>query len=952
MKIVIFCLLSLGIGVGVNLGAQTSPTEPAPAQHEVSTIVSTGSGFDVLTATVSRNVADLQIAGSVGKRPLHWTRHYRSDIGKWADDWLYSADVQNRTYIYVTFPETPGTRVEFTSPQTHGIPGESAYRSGTTNTWRPERLFVSADIRTFRLVLADGSTVSFESLGAYSQTAGCYVGRARPTTLSDPHGLSVNYSYGSDGVSQLTDATGRWLKFFYSPAGAEAGSFSNTRVLSRVEGSDGQWVEYDWFEVKETVPYPTGGTNLYGGGRPYIKRARYADGLSATYSYGIQFTSRLVFEPEGYDPFGNWHPEQYITVWDWQGILREARDCRALHTIQSVRYSYPLNTSEFRGCIDAEIDPDSGRTITSISEAALGPQPASRIETRNGGSRRKFSFLFSGLNGVASGPLLEETDFIESSPGTWPNKKKLEYTEIRGLGRSLTAITDERGFITRFQVESVLGRTIRVTHPDNSYQSYTYSSVSDPYFIKSSTDELGRVTTYQRLGNGLISQIDYPDGSNEGWTYNSFNQPTVHRLRNGANEWFEYDSAGRLLKHWLPSFVGQVVSESYTYYPAGHPWMDRVKTFTDARGNATTYEYDHKFINGVESSELCPGRGLISKIINPDNTYQSMGHNAAGLKIWEENELRQRTSDEFDSYNRVIKHTDPLGQATVTTYQIDGSSTSLSSVTLPSGRRTEFRCDANLRRTEEIAAPGTPDESHIWYSYDAGGNIITQTQQADGGNRVTSYAYDSRNRKTTEYAPLGRTTDLGYDEVGNVIWQHYPDGTSVAKEYNSMNQVIRATDEMSRVTVYTYYPSGNLEWTIDAKNNGYRYEYDASNRMTLFWLTNPDQTGFDYEQTTYDSVGNIAGFRNRSGTLKTFTYDNRNREKSVTWNDGITPSISTDYDNAGRIVQRSNSTSTLSYRYDAAGRLIEERQALAGGPTSTITYEYDADGNRTKLSKR
>jgi hypothetical protein len=47
----------------------------------------------------------------------------------------------------------------------------------------------------------------------------------------------------------------------------------------------------------------------------------------------------------------------------------------------------------------------------------------------------------------------------------------------------------------------------------------------------------------------------------------------------------------------------------------------------------------------------------VTKITHADSTYQSFSHDAYGNKLWEENELRQRTSYTYDNYNRVLTAT-------------------------------------------------------------------------------------------------------------------------------------------------------------------------------------------------------------------------------------------------------------------------------------------------------
>ena len=59
-----------------------------------------------------------------------------------------------------------------------------------------------------------------------------------------------------------------------------------------------------------------------------------------------------------------------------------------------------------------------------------------------------------------------------------------------------------------------------------------------------------------------------------------------------------------------------------------------------------TYEYDLSPNN--------TSRGLVTKIQHADGKYQSFFYDAYGNKLWEENELRKRTTYTYDDYNRVL----------------------------------------------------------------------------------------------------------------------------------------------------------------------------------------------------------------------------------------------------------------------------------------------------------
>ena len=113
-------------------------------------------------------------------------------------------------------------------------------------------------------------------------------------------------------------------------------------------------------------------------------------------------------------------------------------------------------------------------------------------------------------------------------------------------------------------------------------------------------------------------------------------------------------------------------------------------------------------------------------------------------------------------------------------------------------------------------------------------------------------------------------------------------------------------------------------------------------------MTYPDGS---YESYTYDAVGNLVTYVTRAGQTKTSTFDNRNRETSYTWSDGVTPNVTRTYDAAGRLLTSGNGVSTSSYSYDNANQMLSETQTNVGlGTGWTVAYSYDADGNKASVT--
>ncbi|MBV9007547.1 MAG: RHS repeat protein [Verrucomicrobia bacterium] len=84
--------------------------------------------------------------------------------------------------------------------------------------------------------------------------------------------------------------------------------------------------------------------------------------------------------------------------------------------------------------------------------------------------------------------------------------------------------------------------------------------------------------------------------------------------------------------------------------------------------------------------------------------------------------------------------------------------------------------------------------------------------------------------------------------------------------------------------------------------------------------------------------------------MQTLVYDNFNRVTSSTWNDGVTPAVTTKYDAASRVTGITNTNSAITRAYYNDGLLNTDTSKYADGISRTVTYTYDPDGRRGSLT--
>jgi RHS repeat-associated protein len=455
----------------------------------------------------------------------------------------------------------------------------------------------------------------------------------------------------------------------------------------------------------------------------------------------------------------------------------------------------------------------------------------------------------------------------------------------------------------------------------------------------------------------------------EEFTYNPFGQVTRHTRKNGFYEHFQYDNRGLLTDKWNPTPNASPAPSDphthYDYYPSG-VWADRVQKVTHPANNkntvcaqnvaSETYDYDRNSSNAPVA-----GRGLVTKLTHADGTYQAFGYDVYGNKLWEQNEngASERTSYQYDSYNRVISVTAPLNHVTTYTYDhihggnesaVSHTTNSPHTVTDPAGVVTTDIYDNNFLKTTSQIASNPP----ATFGYDEVGN---QTDVTDPRGNKTHTDYDVRDRKQVVRAAYGtniqQNTTFHYTDGINVTQIDHPDGQHETKTYDNLNRLMTHTEPVSnnatKTTKFDYYPAGTLWHVTDPNNNITTFEYNEADLKTK--MTYPDSAN-DYERWTYDDMYNVVQRRTVNNEIQYFCYDNRNRRVHMEWSNKSNAVVAAEtanfgYDNAGRLTSANNGNSNVTRKYDAAGRLTDDIQDLSpiGYQNIDVQCGYDVAYN-------
>jgi len=217
--------------------------------------------------------------------------------------------------------------------------------------------------------------------------------------------------------------------------------------------------------------------------------------------------------------------------------------------------------------------------------------------------------------------------------------------------------------------------------------------------------------------------------------------------------------------------------------------------------------------------------------------------------------------------------------------------------------------------------------------------------------RSTQYVFDAAGRVRFTVDDLGAVNEQRYDGAGRVVeTRRYGSTISISTPmneaavatavagiadvrktttaYDAMGRVVRVTDALNQYEEYTYNPLGQITALRNKNGHVWNYEYDAAGRRTAeispeVGIGNADINGMQgyrvgriVTRTAYDALGNVISRTENADT---------NQPRVTRY----------EYDNRG------NQIRTI---FPDAGRLDANKQLVASGIQSTIEVSYDALG--------
>jgi RHS repeat-associated protein len=531
---------------------------------------------------------------------------------------------------------------------------------------------------------------------------------------------------------------------------------------------------------------------------------------------------------------------------------------------------------------------------------------------------------------------------------------------------------------------------VSVTGPDGYHMSYTTTQSllkGIANRVGSSTDALGRTTTYSYDTAGRVDQIVYPEQNSIDLLYAGNGQvltKTTHAKPNSG--------LANIVESW--DYNGKI-NEC-----AGMPdpvLCYRPTSYTDGRGHVYNYSYNSR---GQLTQELSPADASavrretdISYASSPAGLSRKTLMRLCGQTTTCATSAQSRTEYAYFASGNFANTRMPLtvtqkDEATaatrVTTYSYDpaGRPTVIDGPLAGTGDARYFQYDKFGRKIWEIGelAPNNLRLAKKFTYRDSDDKVtrvetgtvacttgcdtasltLTLQQQADTN-------YDSRRypiREVTSKAPTTYTVtdrsflDRGLAECSTVrmnlaalpaatahgacaLGTQGSDGPDriTKNSYDSLGQLTLVqkaylTADQADYVTYTYTPNGRQEYVTDANGNRARFVYDGFDRLSQWQFPSKTTPGTvntaDFEQYGYDANGNRTSLRKRDASTLAYTYDNLDRMtlKVVPSRADLTPAQTRD----------------VFYGYDVAGRQLFARFDAAAGPDG-VTNTYNGFGD-------
>jgi RHS repeat-associated protein len=548
----------------------------------------------------------------------------------------------------------------------------------------------------------------------------------------------------------------------------------------------------------------------------------------------------------------------------------------------------------------------------------------------------------------------QRTTLTYGAPGlttiTGPFGHQLELSYVDGR---LASLTDPEGGVYEYGY-SASGMLESVTYPDGTTREYHYEDSNNPYALTGITDENGdRYSTFTYSADGLVASTQHAGGYGAYTVqYNADASTTVTDARSNATtyQFASVLSSGSAGRRRPTSFAtgGQTFTRAYT---TGTYDPHRVATTTDENGTVTSYSYTtsapHRLSSKTEAFGTAPARTTSYLYLN---TTRLLIKEVRTPSV-KSGSLRKVITT-YDSEQRpqtiTVSGFTPSGVATSRAAALTYNS--YDQVTQVDGPRTDvgdlttfdyYECTTGDECGQLESATNALGHETTFDAYDDHGRLLEMT---DPNGVVTEYAYDLRGRVTsiseTPLSSAARVTAFTYDDPGQLEIVEAPNGTILTYDYDAAHNLLSITDSLGNSIEYGYDLNGNRT-SEDVRDASSALRKAVDYTFDARNRLDSINAAGSITELVFDALGNLTDEEDPNSNDTGHDYDQLNRLTSTL--DALSGVTEYGYDKNDQLTSvEAPNGATTTYVYDDLGNLLSQTSP----DTGTTSYTYDPAGNR------
>jgi YD repeat-containing protein len=460
----------------------------------------------------------------------------------------------------------------------------------------------------------------------------------------------------------------------------------------------------------------------------------------------------------------------------------------------------------------------------------------------------------------------------------------------------VTTVTNPLGKQTKYHFETILGvkKIVKVegVQTPNCAAANKFSTYNADGFLTSKTDWELNQTSFdydsQKRVNSIIEGNESLQERSTAITYVNASKRLVDTItRQNLVTDYDYDSFDRITKVTMTD-TGSSTARIYNYAyfsnttdGGGNTVLGKLQTYTDARGNATSFTYDPNgdlktvtnakgHVWTIYARDSVSGR--ITEILDPNGTKDKIEYDALGR---------------MTKYTQANNRSAPVKGATIYAYNADGT---LYMTTLANGVYLK-----NFYNAAGYIDKINNSDSGEYYTLDAAGNV-TETKRKKINGSTIDYRFFADFDDLSRVISTHHNSDdtfYQYDLNGNVNKVTDGNGFYSTYTYDALERVASVTDRMNGQSQYSYNALDQLTgagFTSSTNSKGNSYSVSLSTTYTynafddVLSETSPDRGVTSYQ---VDAAGNVTQRTDAAGRVANYAYDVLNRLISITYpNDG------------------------------------------------------------------